>query len=98
MFLLTFIVYFGMSIYRVIKRIKNKILFIQPFFIPFIICNSVFSTDIVSLVLFAIMLFTYFIFNIREYGSSRKLVQVAFMVPGLLSFLPFFITDHDMST
>ena len=40
----------------------------------------------------------FIIFNIKGACSKCKWLNLLFMIPGILSFLPIFLNDHDMST
>ena len=73
-------------------------MFLQPFLIGHIICNNLFACDLVSISMLLGTLLFFLVFNVKGVCSQWKWVNIFFMVPGMLSFIPIFINDHDMST
>lgn len=73
-------------------------MFLQPFLIGSIVCNGIFATNAISLVLIAAMVLLFLIFNIKGACSNVKWLSLLFMLPALGSFVPVFINDHNMST
>lgn len=70
----------------------------QPFLISFIICNNLFAADYVGLIALVLMLVSYFLFNIKGIWGSVKVMPLLFMGFSVIGFLPFFISDHDVTT
>jgi len=76
----------------------DKLLFVLPFLIPFIISNNLFAADPITLVAIILMIVSYYIFNIKGHCGSVRLMPVIFMGFSLLGYMSFFIQDHDITT
>ena len=63
-----------------------------------IISNNLFCCDIISISMLLATVLLFIIFNIKGACSKCKWLNLLFMIPGILSFLPIFLNDHDMST
>ena len=79
-------------------EMDDKLLFMQPFLIPFVIGNNFFSTDAISLAAIVLLLGAYYLFNIKSYCGNIKILTLVFMMCSLAGYLPFFISDHDITT
>ena len=79
-------------------ELDDKLLFFQPFLIPFVISNNFFAADPISLVAIVLMVGTYYIFNIKGHCGKRKLFTLMFMICSMAGYLSFFVQDHDVST
>lgn len=73
-------------------------MFLQPFFIGFIIANNLFETDLIVLTCLLLMLLCYYLINVKEYLSELRLAPIIFMGFTLVPFVCYFRGDHDFST
>ena len=79
-------------------EIDNQIMFLQPFLIGYIVCNNIFATNVISLVLIVASVLLFMIFNVKGACATAKWTSLLFMLPAIGSFVPVFINDHNMST
>lgn len=79
-------------------EIDHKFNFLQPFLIGHILCNNLFACDLVSICMLIATVGLFMVFNVKGVCSQARWTNILFMVPGMLSFIPVFINDHDMST
>jgi hypothetical protein len=71
---------------------------LQPFLIPFVVCNGVFAADPLTIILLALTIASYIFFNIKKKLDGFKITPFVFMICSLLSFVSFFYNDHDLTT
>ena len=76
----------------------DKLLFMTPFLIPFVITNNLFSTDAISLAAIVLLLGAYYIFNIKGYCGNYKIFSIIFMGCSLAGYISFFFGDRDVTT
>ena len=76
----------------------DKLLFLQPFLISFVVSNNFFAADVISLAALILLLGSYYMFNIKGYCRNMKVLSLLFMVCSLAGYLSFFIKDHDVTT
>ena len=76
----------------------DKLLFMQPFLISFVVSNNFFAADIISLIALVLLLGSYYLFNIKGYCGNMKILSMVFMACSLAGYLSFFTKDHDVAT
>lgn len=70
----------------------------QPFLISFIVCNSLFAADPLTIILLVLTIVSYIAFNIKRKLENLRIAPFLFMVFSLLGFISFFYNDHDLTT
>jgi hypothetical protein len=70
----------------------------QPFLIPFIVCNSLFAADPLTIILLLLKLASFILFNIKKKLENVKVTPFLFMIFSFLAFLSFFYNDHDLTS
>ena len=70
----------------------------QPFLISFIVCNSLFAADALTVILLLLTITSYIAFNIKKKLENFRITPFLFMVFSLMGFISFFYNDHDLTT
>ena len=73
-------------------------LFLTPFLIIFAVCNNAFVANAFTIILFVGLLLCYALFNLKGALEHIRIFSLLFMAFSILGFLPFFTSDHDLST
>lgn len=79
-------------------ELDDKLLFMQPLLISFIVCNSLFAADPSTIIFFILTIVSFLAFNIKGKCANTKATQVFFLIFSILGFLAFFYNDHDLTT
>lgn len=70
----------------------------MPFLMSFIIGNSLFTTNIITICLLAFTIISYFVFNIKRKFLHTKPLQYLHIISSILGNFSFFYADHNLST
>ena len=78
--------------------LDHKMLYFQSFLIPFAVVVNMFATNVLAVILLAISLVLFFLFNIKQMCSKTPVLQLLFTLPCIAVMLMVYFEDRDMST